>query len=126
MFRHRLIFPILDLQDRPVAFGGRALDDTSPKYLNSRETAVFVKGRTLYALNWARDAIRQHDEVVVVEGNMDAVTCHQFGITNAMASLGTALTPKQVLELNRFAEKALLAYDADAPGKAAKKRSMTR
>src|SRR5947199_10024722 len=125
MFRHRLIFPILDLQDRPVAFGGRALDDTSPKYLNSRETAVFVKGRTLYALNWAREAIRQHDEVVVVEGNMDAVTCHQFGITNAAASLGTALTPEQVLVLKRFAGKAVLVYDADAAGQAAMERAMT-
>src|SRR5256886_523699 len=125
MFRHRLIFPILDLQDRPVAFGGRALDETSPKYLNSRETAVFVKGRTLYALNWAREAIRQHDEVVVVEGNMDAVTCHQFGITNAVASLGTALTPEQVLALKRFASRAVLVYDADAAGQAAMERAMT-
>ncbi len=62
MFRHRVIFPILDLQDRPVAFGGRALDETQPKYLNSKETVVFVKGKTLYALSWAREAIRQHDE----------------------------------------------------------------
>src|SRR3989442_649624 len=125
MFRHRLIFPILDLQDRPVAFGGRALDDAQPKYLNSRETAVFAKGRTLYALNWARDAIRQRDEVVVVEGNMDALTCHQFGITNAVASLGTSLTMEQVLVLKRFAGKAVLVYDADAAGQAAMERAMT-
>jgi len=125
MFRHRLIFPILDLQDRPVAFGGRALDDAQPKYLNSRETAVFAKGRTLYALNWAREAIRQRDEVVVVEGNMDALTCHQFGITNAVASLGTSLTMEQVLVLKRFAGKAVLVYDADAAGQAAMERAMT-
>src|SRR2546425_3725305 len=125
MFRHRLIFPILDLQDRPVAFGGRALDDTQPKYLNSRETAVFAKGRTLYALNWAREAIRQRDEVVVVEGNMDALTCHQFGITNAVASLGTSLAMEQVLVLKRFAGKAVLVYDADAAGQAAMERAMT-
>ncbi len=125
MFRHRLVFPILDLQDRPVAFGGRALDDTQPKYLNSRETAVFVKGRMLYALNWAREEIRQRDEVIVVEGNMDALTCHQFGITNAVASLGTSLTLDQVLVLKRFAAKAVLVYDADAAGQTAMERAMT-
>jgi DNA primase len=125
MFRHRVIFPILDLQDRPVAFGGRALDETQPKYLNSKETAVFVKGRTLYALNWAREAIRQHDEVVVVEGNMDVLTCHQFGITNAVATLGTALTSEQVLGLKRFAGKAVLVYDADAAGQAAVERAQS-
>src|SRR3989442_15920004 len=97
MFRHRLIFPILDLQDRPVAFGGRALDETQPKYLNPKETTVFVKGKTLYALKWAREAIRQHDKVVVVEGNMNVLTCHEFGITNAVATLGTALTAGQGL-----------------------------
>ncbi len=125
MFRHRVIFPILDLQDRPVAFGGRALDETQPKYLNSKETAVFVKGKTLYALNWAREAIRQRDEVVVVEGNMDVLTCHQFGITNAVATLGTALTAEQVLGLKRFAGKAVLVYDADAAGQAAMERAQS-
>jgi DNA primase len=125
MFRHRVIFPILDLQDRPVAFGGRALDETQPKYLNSKETAVFVKGKTLYPLNWAREAIRQHDEVVVVEGNMDVLTCHQFGITNAVATLGTALTAEQVLGLKRFAGKAVLVYDADAAGQAAMERAQS-
>lgn len=125
MFRHRLIFPILDLQDRPVAFGGRALDDTPPKYLNSKETAVFVKGKMLYALSWAREAIRQRDEVVVVEGNMDVLTCHQFGITHAVATLGTSLTLEQVMVLKRFAGKAVLVYDADAAGQAAMERAMS-
>lgn len=125
MFRHRLIFPILDLQDRPVAFGGRALDDTPPKYLNSRETAVFVKGKMLYALSWAREAIRQHDEVVVVEGNMDVLTCHQFGITHAVATLGTSLTLDHVMVLKRFAGRAVLVYDADAAGQAAMERAMS-
>jgi len=125
MFRHRLIFPLLDLQDRPVAFGGRALDDSTPKYLNSRETAVFTKGKMLYALNWAREAIRQHDEVVVVEGNMDVLTCHQFGITNAVATLGTSLTLDQVMVLKRFAGRAVLVYDADAAGQAAMERAMS-
>lgn len=126
LFRHRLIFPILDLQDRPIAFGGRALDDEAqPKYLNSKETPVFAKGRTLYALNWAREAIRQHDEIVVVEGNMDVLTCHQFGITNAVASLGTSLTADQVLLMKRFAGRAILVYDADAAGMAAMERAMS-
>lgn len=124
LFRHRLMFPIFDLQDRAVAFGGRALDETPPKYLNSKETPVFVKGRTLYALNWAREAIRQSDEIVVVEGNMDALTCHQFGVTNAVASLGTALTMDQVLLMKRFAGRAVLVYDADASGMAAMERAM--
>ncbi len=125
LFRHRVIFPILDLQDRPVAFGGRALDDAQPKYLNSKETAVFVKGRTLYALSWAREAIRQLDEIVVVEGNMDVLTCHQFGITHAVASLGTALTLDQVLLMKRFASRAILVYDSDAAGRIATERAMS-
>lgn len=124
LFRNRLMFPIVDLQDRVVAFGGRALDESEPKYLNSRETQVFVKGRTLYALNWARDAIRKADEIVVVEGNMDALTVHQFGITNAVASLGTALTADQVLVMKRLASRTVIVYDADASGQAAMERAL--
>src|SRR3972149_5091447 len=97
--RHRLIFPIQDLQDRTVAFGGRALDDATPKYLNSRESPAFNKGRMLYALNWAREAIREAGEVVIVEGYMDVVTCHKSGIRHAVASLGAALTPDHVPRL---------------------------
>ncbi|MGH2435612.1 MAG: DNA primase, partial [bacterium] len=124
LFRHRLIFPIVDLQDRVVGFGGRALDAAEPKYLNSRETAVFVKGRTLYALNWARESIRHLDEIVVVEGNMDVLTAHQFGITNAVASLGTSLTADQVLVMKRLAGRAVMVYDADASGQAAMERAL--
>ena len=124
LFRHRVMFPILDVQDRVVAFGGRALDGSEPKYLNSRETPVFTKGRTLYALNWARDEIRKQDEIVVVEGNMDVLTAHQFGITNAVASLGTSLTADQVLVMKRLASRATIVYDADASGQAAMERAM--
>ncbi len=124
LFRHRLMFPIVDLQGRVVAFGGRALDGSEPKYLNSKETPVFVKGRTLYALNLAREAIRQRDEIVVVEGNMDVLTAHQFGITNAVASLGTSLTADQVLAMKRLAPAGVLVYDADAAGQAAMERAM--
>src|SRR5579859_8030917 len=122
--RQRLIFPIHDLQGRPVAFGGRALDDATPKYLNTRETALFAKGRTLYALDTARAAIRESGETVVVEGYMDALACHQFGVTNAVASLGTALTQDQVLLLKRFAGRAVLVYDADASGMDAAERGL--
>ncbi|HEY6102574.1 MAG TPA: DNA primase [bacterium] len=124
LFRNRLMFPIVDLQDRVVAFGGRALDDSEPKYLNSRETQIFVKSRTLYALNWARDAVRKLDEIVIVEGNMDVLSAHQFGITNAVASLGTSLTADQVLVMKRLASRAVIVYDADASGQAAMERAM--
>jgi DNA primase len=125
LFRHRLMFPIVDLQDRPVAFGGRTLDpEGQPKYLNSKETAAFSKGKTLYGLVLARDVIRQTDEIVIVEGNIDVVTCHQYGIGNAVASLGTALSLDQVLLLKRFAGRAVLVYDADAAGMAAAERAM--
>lgn len=122
--RNRLIFPIRDLQGRPVAFGGRALDDATPKYLNTRETALFVKGRSLYALDAARPAIRESGEAVIVEGYMDALACHQFGVKNAVASLGTALTHDQVLLLKRFAARAVLVYDADASGMDAAERGL--
>lgn len=124
LFRHRLMFPIVDLQDRVVAFGGRALDGSEPKYLNSRETPVFAKGRTLYALSWAREEIRRQDEIVVVEGNMDVLTCHQFGVTNAVASLGTALSAEQILTMKRLASRAVIVYDADAAGQAAMERAL--
>jgi DNA primase len=122
--RQRLVFPIRDLQGRPIAFGGRALDDSTPKYLNTRETPLFVKGKTLYALSEAREVIRETGEAIVVEGYMDALTCHQFGIRNNVASLGTALTLDQVLLLKRFASRAVLVYDADAAGAEAAERGL--
>ena len=123
--RDRVVFPIRDLQGRPIAFGGRALDaDAVPKYLNSRETPLFSKGKTVYALDVARSSIRESGEAVVVEGYMDAVTCHQFGFGDAVASLGTALTLDQVLVLKRFASRAVLVYDADAAGADASVRGL--
>ncbi len=124
MFRDRLIFPIFDLQDRVVAFGGRALDAAEPKYLNSKETPAFSKGRLLYALSQAREAIRDTGETLVVEGYMDALACHQFGFTNAVASLGTALTADQVALLRRFAPRVVLVYDPDRAGQAATERGL--
>lgn len=122
--RDRVIFPIHDLQGRPVAFGGRVLAEGTPKYLNTRETSLFVKGRMLYALGDARDAVRETGEAVVVEGYMDALTCHQYGVTNAVASLGTALTLDQVLLLKRFTPRAVLVYDSDAAGIGAAERGL--
>lgn len=124
IFRDRLIFPIADLQERTVGFGGRALDDGQPVYLNSRETPVFAKGRVLYALPAARDAIREVGEALVVEGYMDALACHQFGFRHAVASLGTALTADQVALLRRFASRVVLVYDSDQAGEAAAERGL--
>jgi DNA primase len=124
VFRDRLMFPIFDLQDRVVAFGGRALDDAEPKYLNSKETPAFTKGRLVYALGQAREAIREHGETLVVEGYLDALTCHQFGVANAVASLGTALTADQVALLRRFAPRIVLVYDSDAAGESATERGL--
>lgn len=124
VFRNRLVFPIRDLQGRPVAFGGRALDDATPKYLNTRETPLFAKGKTLYALDAARAAIRETGQAVIVEGYMDALACHQFGVRNAVASLGTALTEDQVRLVKRFASHAVVVYDADAAGLDAAARAL--
>ncbi|MDR7556097.1 MAG: DNA primase [Armatimonadota bacterium] len=124
VFRDRLIFPIADLQERTVAFGGRALDDAQPVYLNSRESPVFTKGRVLYALPAARDAIRDAGEALVVEGYMDALACHQYGFRQAVASLGTALTADQVALLRRFASRVVLVYDSDQAGEAAAERGL--
>jgi DNA primase len=124
MFRDRVTFPIVDLQDRVVAFGGRALEDVEPKYLNSRESPAFAKGRLLYALGQAREAIRERGEVVIVEGYMDALACHEFGFGHAVASLGTALTGEQVALLRRFVPRVVLVYDADPAGRAAAERGL--
>jgi len=122
-FRHRLMFPIQDLQGRIIAFGGRALDESPPKYLNSPENPAFSKGRTLYALNWAARSIRAKDAVVVMEGYMDVIAAHQFGVENAVATLGTALTPWHVRILGRYTRHIYVAYDADSAGMAAMLRS---
>jgi DNA primase len=116
-FRSRLVFPILDLRGRPIAFGGRALDDQiQPKYLNSGATPLFEKGRTLYALHLARRAVAERRALIVVEGYMDAVSAHQFGFANTVASLGTSLTTDQAQLLRRFSQRVYLAYDIDSAG----------
>jgi DNA primase len=122
-FRHRLVFPIFDIQNRVIGFGGRALDDSPAKYINSPETRVFIKNKTLYALNFARKAIIDRDSVVMVEGYMDALTAHAAGFTNVVATMGTALTSEHVNVLSRYTHNAVLAFDADSAGMSAAFRS---
>lgn len=125
LFRHRLMFPILDLQGRPVAFGGRALrDGDQPKYLNSKDSPLFAKGRTLYGLYQAREAIHRTGRAVIVEGYMDLVSCHQYGIQEAVATLGTALTPEQAALLRRHCQEVVLVYDSDEAGRRATERAL--
>ncbi len=123
-FRARLIFPICDASGKVVGFGGRVLDDSVPKYLNSPETAVFAKGRNLYGLHLAKQAIRAESLAVVVEGYMDAVACRGHGFSNVVASLGTALTRDQARLAARYARQVIIAYDADAAGAQAALRGM--
>lgn len=118
-FRNRVMFPIQDYRGRIIAFGGRVLDDSLPKYLNSPETLIFNKSQNLYGLSFAGQAIRHKNEAILVEGYMDVITCHQHGITNAVASLGTALTAEQGKLLLRYTEKTFFAYDSDTAGKKA-------
>ncbi|MBV9849213.1 MAG: DNA primase [Armatimonadetes bacterium] len=117
--RGRLVFPIFDVQDRPIAFGGRLLGTAgpgAPKYWNSPETPVFSKSRTLYGLGRARKAIASEGRAVVVEGYTDVVAAHQAGFENVVATLGTALTEEHVKILARLAPVVLLAFDADSAG----------
>jgi DNA primase len=123
LFRHRLMIPIRDGQGELSGFGGRALDDSNPKYLNSPRTPVFDKGRILYGLYLAKDAIRQKG-AVVVEGYMDAIMAHQHGFDNVVASMGTALTEHQVGEIRRLTNNIVMALDADAAGQQATMRSL--
>ena len=118
-FRGRLMFPIWDEKGRMVGFGARALDDSHPKYINTSQTALFDKSSLLYALNRASSAIRQEGRAVIVEGYMDVIAAHQHGFENVVASMGTALTERQVRLLRRSARTVVLALDADAAGREA-------
>ena len=123
-FRGRLIFPVLDIQGRPIAFGGRTLKDEDAKYINSPETAAYVKGRNLFGLNLTRDEIRRNGFAILVEGFLDLIVPYQFGIKNVVASLGTALTSDQVKLLSRFARKVVVNYDGDPAGVQAAKKAI--
>ncbi|MHB1375577.1 MAG: DNA primase, partial [Thauera sp.] len=123
-FRNRIIFPIHDRRGRIIAFGGRVLDKGEPKYLNSPETPLFEKGRELYGLFLAQKAIRDAGFAVVVEGYMDVVALAQFGIENAVATLGTATTPQHVHTLLRQTDRIVFCFDGDAAGRRAAWRAL--
>lgn len=121
-FRGRLMFPIFDVRGNVIGFGGRVLDNALPKYVNSAETAVYSKGKHLYALNFAKNSSSK--KLIVVEGYMDVISLHQHGITNSVASLGTALTESQGRILKKYSEEIIISYDADAAGQAATQRGL--
>lgn len=113
-FWNRVMFPIMDINNRVIGFGGRVMGDGTPKYLNSPETKLFDKSRNLYGLNYAR--ISRAKYILICEGYMDVIAMHQAGFTNAVASLGTAFTPQQAALLKRYTEQAVLTYDSDNAG----------
>jgi DNA primase len=115
-YRDRLMIPTFATTGETIAFGGRALGDQEPKYLNTSTTPVYTKGRYLYALNVARRAAAKEDSVIVVEGYLDCIALHQAGFGNAVAALGTAFTPEQAREIRKVAGRAILCFDADSAG----------
>lgn len=123
-FRGRIMFPVLDVNGNPVAFGARAMGDDQPKYLNSPETHAYVKGQHLYGLFQSKEAIRQKKFAILVEGYLDLIALYQFGITNVAASLGTAFTPEQSKLLSRFTKKVVINYDGDPAGIKAARRAI--
>ncbi|MDJ0601477.1 MAG: DNA primase [Crocosphaera sp.] len=126
-FRDRLMIPIKDIQGRVIAFGGRSLTDEEPKYLNSPDTPLFNKGKILFALDQAKNSIRSLDKVIVVEGYFDAIALHEVGITNTVASLGTAFSESQLKQLLRYTEskQVIFNFDADNAGIKATERAIT-
>jgi len=121
-FRNRLMFPIFDVRGNVIGFGGRVLDDSKPKYLNSNETLIFNKRKNLFGLNLAKKT--KQPNMILVEGNIDVVTLHQYGFDNAVASLGTSLTEEQVNLLSRYTEQVVLTYDGDEAGQRAAQRAI--
>ena len=115
-FRNRVIFPILDINNKTIAFGGRIIGEGEPKYLNSPESEFFKKREILYGLNLAKSSIREMDRAIVVEGYLDVIGCHQAGLKNVVAPLGTALTTNQLKLLSRFCKEIILLFDADSAG----------
>ena len=123
-FRQRLIFPIHNQKSQIIGFGGRSLTNNSPKYINTPATPIFDKRSNLYALNISQETIRSQNSVTIVEGYMDAVTAHQFGFRNVVASMGTALTEQQVFKIRSMTNDIILALDPDTAGQQATLRSL--
>lgn len=122
-FRNRVMTPIIDVRGNVIAFGGRVLDDSKPKYINTGDTLVYKKTNELFALNFAKDS--KEDALILCEGYMDVIAMHQAGFTNAVAGCGTALTTEQVRLISRYAKKVILTYDADEAGQKALQKAMT-
>lgn len=123
-FRNRIIFPIFDIRSKIIAFGGRVIDDSQPKYMNSPETDIYVKGRHLYGFNFALEEIKNKDYVIIVEGYLDLIIPYQHGVGNIVATLGTALTVEQIRLIKRFTNNAVIIFDADEAGEAASLRGL--
>ena len=121
-FRNRVMFPIIDLRGNVIAFGGRVMDDSKPKYINTSDTLVYKKSNGVFALNFAKNA--NDNKLILVEGYMDVIALHQAGFTNAIACLGTAFTTEQASLLSRYAEEILICYDNDEAGKKATERAL--
>lgn len=122
LFRHRVMVPIIDVRGNIIAFGGRVMDDSKPKYINSPETLVYKKSRTLFALNLAKKSASKR--FILCEGYMDVISMHEAGFDTAVCACGTALTPEQVKLLSEYAEEAVLSYDSDEAGQKATARSL--
>ena len=121
-FRNRVMFPIIDASGNVIAFGGRVMDDSKPKYKNSSDTPVFKKLRNLFALNFARHTCQ--DALILCEGYMDVIALHAVGITNAVATLGTAITSEQARVMSRYTKRVIISYDSDEAGVKAATRAM--
>ncbi len=123
-FRERIIFPIFDIKSRGIGFGARVMDNSLPKYVNSPETPIYIKGRNLYGLNLSRDAVREVDFVVVVEGYLDCIIPYQEGLHNIVASQGTAFTYEQARLIKRYTHNVVMVYDGDKAGQLATLRTL--
>lgn len=121
-FRNRLMFPIIDVRGNVIGFGGRVMDDSTPKYLNSPETEIFNKRKNLFALNFAKKSKLGY--LILVEGYMDAIALHQYGFDCAVASLGTSLTEEHAVLMSRYTQQVILIYDGDEPGQRATQRAI--
>lgn len=121
-FRNRVMFPIIDVSGNVIAFGGRVMDDSKPKYKNTMDTPVFKKSRNLFALNFAKNVCSE--SLILCEGYMDVIALHASGFTNAVATLGTAITPEQARIMNRYTKKVIISYDADEAGQKAAQKAM--
>ncbi len=121
-FRNRVIFPIIDVTGNVVAFGGRVMDDSTPKYLNTSDTPAFKKSRNLFALNYAKGKCA--DRIILCEGYMDVIALHAHGFENAVATLGTAITPEQARIMAKYTKQVIISYDSDEAGQRAANKAM--